>query len=181
MADPLADVKRAYREYRTQARRAMAAATNEAAALLLAEMRALTSAVGPTLADLRRLDHPYAARHSPGTGPTADWIAHTASGDDGRSGELLGGLRRTRAKASGSVVTAEIHSASAHTWAMLQGSPRMRPRDFVSAALISRAPDVAVAYERAFARLVADYRDGFRTLVTLVENEHGRSADLPEA
>ena len=180
MPDPLADVKRANREFLAKARTTLRAATNEAAAVLLGEMRGLASAVGPTLAELRAADHPYAARHAAGSGPTADWILHTTSGADGRTGELLAGLRRTRAKATGGVVTAEIHSDANHTWALLQGSPRMRPRDFVSAALISREADVTMIYAKAFTTLFGEgAATGYRPEVTLVENEHGRTADLP--
>ena len=179
MPDPLADVKRANREFLAKARTTLRTATNEAAAVLLAEMRGLASAVGPTLAELQAADHPYSVRHAPGSGPTADWIVHTTSGADGRTGELLAGLQRTRARVAGGVVTAEIHSDADHTWALLQGSPRMRPRDFVSAALVSREVDVAELYQRAFTALVEGYRGDYRTEVTLVENEHGRSADLP--
>lgn len=180
MPDPLADVKRANREFLARTRQTFRGATNEAAGVLLGEMRGLASAVGPTLAELRAADHPYAARHAPGSGPTADWIVHTTSGADGRTGELLAGLRRTRAKVAGGVVTAEIHSDSNHTWALLQGSPRMRPRDFVSAALISREADVAAIYARAFEALLEEpLRGDYRPEVTLITNEHGRSADLP--
>ena len=180
MPDPLADVRRANREFLTKARTILRSATNEAAATLLGEMRGLASAVGPTLAELRAADHPYAVRHAPGSGPTADWIVHTTSGADGRTGELLAGLRRTRARVAGGVVEAEIHSDADHTWALLQGSPRMRPRDFVSAALVSREADVAAIYARAFEAVLAEpLRGDYRPEVTLVENEHGRSADLP--
>lgn len=178
MADALQSIREANKKYLTEARRAMSAATNQAAATLLAEMRGLTAAIGPTLNDLRAMDHPYATRHGAGSGPTDDWIAHTKSGEDGRTGELLAGLRRTAARRRGSSVEAEVHSDSDHTWFMLLGTPSMRPRDFVSAAIIYRAPDVDDLYQQAFRLLVENYQDGFKTEVTLIEHDH--PASLPE-
>jgi hypothetical protein len=158
---------------------AMAKATRSAADILLEEMRGLTGAVGTSLEDLARADHPYAKRHAPGSGPFADWITHIQKGDL-HAGLVIGNEIITKAG-----IEVEIHSASSHTWYVVQDARasdagRMRPRDFVSAAIINQFDRVTMILARAHAN-VHDTSEiqPFLPYVELIEHG-GVSADLPE-
>lgn len=161
--------------------RALTRATKDAADVLLEEMRGLTGAIGASLEDLARADHPYAKRYPAGSGPFEDWITHVQEGD------LHGGLSRGNAFVTPEAIEVRLNSAAAHTWYVVQDAAasaagRMRPRDFVSAAIIYQIDRVAEIYRSAFAAAHGDTGEeqpGFRPITTLIY--HGSvKADLPE-
>jgi hypothetical protein len=143
-------------------------------------MRGLTGAIGASLEDLARADHPYAKRHPAGSGPFSDWITHV------QEGELNSGLSRGNTVTTPEAISVSIHSASAHTWYVIQDAQataagRMRPRDFVSAAIVYQVDQVSDLLQRAFASVHSDktIQSGFRPVTTLIYHG-GVHADLPE-
>lgn len=179
MADPLADFRRASAQFQRNMARAMAQATRAATTVLADEMRGLASSTGVSLADLAAAGHPYARRFPPGSGPKEDWIVHEQDGD------LLGSIKGVPAIAGPDAVTGAVQVTSPHAGYVVQDeaasqSP-MRPRDFVSAAVIYQEDRVAEIYRKAHAAVhdVPGDQGGFRMDVTL--GEHGGfAADLPE-
>lgn len=143
MADPLASLDAARDAYLRDVRAMMAKAVDEAAKLLLAEMKLLTARIDHDLNQLRKLDHPYAWRNPPNE-PHADWIVHL------QSGELQGGLKALPPEVRRLQVSADLLSESRHTWFVILGTRKMRPRDFVSAAMIMREEDVKAILLRNF-------------------------------
>jgi len=121
----------------------MTIAVDRAAKILLDEMQQLTSLIDHDLEDLKRLDHPYRAKLPPGS-PHADWLVHL------QTGSLHGGLKRLPASISGYKIEAEIHSESPATWYVLLGTRFMRPRDFVSAAILLREREIQAIFRDAF-------------------------------
>jgi len=143
-------------------RAAMVTATDQSAELLLQEMKFLASRIDHDLEQLRRLGHPYGANKPQGQ-PHPDWLVHI------QSGELQQGLKRRPASLSGNKIEAEIISEARHTWFLLLGTRKMRPRDFVSAAIIKRRGEVEARYVAAFlAQLDTNNGQAFRTQVTLI-------------
>jgi hypothetical protein len=178
--DPLADVKREFRRVERAMVQALAGAVKEAAQAVLAEMQQLTAAIGHTPADLARLGHPYARRLPAGSGPFEDWITHH------QSGSLHGGLRAPGAVRAKEFVEAQIHSTSPHTWYVVQderasAAGKMRPRDFVTAALIYQEDAVAAIIAAAHASVhdVLGTTPGYRPQLTPI-NHGSVAADLPE-
>ena len=134
--------------------------------------------MGSSLEDLARADYPYSKRHAAGSGPFADWITHIQSGDLHAS--IVIGNEVITAQS----IEIEIHSASAHTWYVVQdasasGAGRMRPRDFVSAAIINQVDRVSSILARAHAG-VHDTKEiqPFIPMVDLIDHG-GVGADLP--
>ena len=129
---------------------AMVNACDQAAKLLLDEMRQLTSRIDHDLNALARMGHPYGwgkdrfgNERVPGR-PHPDWIVHI------QDGKLQAGLTKNPAYLSGNQIEAQILSKSPYTWYLLLGTRLMRPRDFVSSAIILRQNEVQKIFERAF-------------------------------
>lgn len=179
MADPLASIKQAEKEFLRDARAALVQAADRAAETLLAEMKRLTLRMDHDLNALRRLGYPYGKGvdrfgnpREPGR-PHPDWLVHL------QSGELQDGLRRVPASLRRNRVEAEIHSQAKHTWYLLLGTRLMRPRDFVSAAIINQEQNVQAIFERAFFAL-HDQVVGQLTPLDVTLIPHDDEAQLPE-
>lgn len=174
MADPLDSIDRAKAEFMRDMRAAMAAACDEGAKLLLDEMKLLTARIDHDLNELRRMGHPYRKDDRPGF-PHSDWIVHIQKGD------LQGGLKRLPPQVGQLSVTADILSQAKQTWYLLLGTVKMRPRDFVTAALRLRGEEVDRIFQRHF--LAAHNGVGTSgTAVMIREIEHPvYPAQLPEA
>lgn len=173
----LADLEKNLESFRKDIRRTMTQATNAASKLVFDEMKGLAGSIDHTLEDLRRLGHPY-SWHFRGTPPHPDYVVHVQREGHGES--LLQGLQRLPARYQGGVIRSEIHSHAAHTWYVLLGTRRMRPRDFVTAALIVQRGQVAGLYEQAHAVLHDRARSG-GFLITLQKMAHDTyPAELPE-
>ncbi|MGH2361090.1 MAG: hypothetical protein ACRDGM_11205 [bacterium] len=154
MADGIEELKQGLRDFRNQARRAMERATEEAAELLLSEMQQLTSLSDHDQRDLDALGNPYAWREPPGS-LHPDWEVHRQSGD------LQLGLRTEHGGVwQNGKLDSEIVSDSDHTWYLLLGTKLMRPRDFVSAAILNLQSEIVALYESEFAKIVDEYRPG---------------------
>jgi hypothetical protein len=172
MPDELTGVREQYKRFRKEMEWSMQAACNQAAELLLSEMRRLTDMRDHTLEELRKEGHPYRAKAPQGV-PHLDFMVHL------QSGELQSGLRRRPARVIGKIVSAELHSDSEHTWYVILGTRYMRPRDFVTAALINMDREVGAIFE-AFHRVVHDegVASGYRT-VRIPVTGHVRRPQLP--
>lgn len=144
-------------------RAAMTVAVNQAGELLLQEMRFLTSRIDHDLIMLRKLGRPY-RKDAPQGQPHPDWLVHLQSGD------LNGGLAKVPATVSRDEVRGELFSKAAHTWFVLLGTKWMRPRDFVSAALILRDREVDLIFRRAFEAATGAASAGRSVNVTLLEH-----------
>lgn len=142
---------------------AMTRAVEQSARDLVAAMETLTSMTDHSLADLARLGHPYGT-HEPPNRPHSDWRVHHQSGD------LQGGLGYRMNITQ--LIEADIHSTAPHTWYLLLGTRYMRPRDFVSAALIRTQPRIANNFLEAH-RMVHEIHQGkrFKTEMTLIPHE----------
>ena len=170
MAETFSQAKR---EFLKQLGVTMRAATDEAAAAVLTEIQGLTSLTDEhDYSVLRQLDHPYATRHAPWS-EHADWLVHE------QAGSLLRGLRRSRAAGGRGIAVADIYSAVSHTWFLLLGTPRLRPRDFVSAALISRREQVTDIYRGHLTALLGEVASGVMVRTRLLDHD-GHPAELPE-
>ncbi len=145
MSEPLASIDAAKTAFMRDVRAAMYTACDQGAELLLAEMKTLTSRIDHDLKALRELGHPYGWGNGrePGN-PHPDWIVHM------QDGELQGGLKKLPPQVSGLKIESDLLSEAKHTWYLLLGTKKMRPRDFVSAALIMRRDAVAAIFERHF-------------------------------
>jgi len=170
--DGLPSIRQATQAHLRDMRAAMTVTTDRAAELLLQEMKFLASRIDHSLAELRKMGHPY-ARHKPVGQPHPDWIVHI------QSGELQEGLKRLPASVTGQMVQAEILSSARHTWFLLLGTRTMRTRDFVSAAIITRRIEIEAMYLRAFLDQL-DTRQGgsFQTQVSLIPHPD-QPAQLP--
>lgn len=124
-------------------RAAMFVAVDRAGDLLYSEMQTLTSRIDHDLEDLRRMGHPY-RRKAPQGIPHPDWIVHIQGGD------LKEGLGRLPIQMSKGQIQVQIVSRARHTWYLLLGTRLMRPRDFVSAAMINREDEVERIIGQAF-------------------------------
>lgn len=176
MANDLAELGAFYRTYVNRLRREMEAAVEDVAEDLLATVRDLTSLTDHTLADLARLDHPYAQRHAAGTAPHPDYEVHR------QSGQLQDSLRVEHAGTwRGGRVESEIHADVPYLEHLLHGTEVMRPRDFASAAVLRNLGAAEARMRRAFAAAGGEYRDDGATAVEVELTEHDRHpAQLPE-
>lgn len=121
----------------------MASAIDQSANILFAEMKLLTSRIDHDLNDLRRMGHPYRKDDPPGI-PHDDWIVHIQNGD------LTGGMQRYPVAIMGRKIEAQIVSRAKHTWYLLLGTRKMRPRDFVSASMLIRQDEIERIITNAF-------------------------------
>lgn len=168
----LGSVKQDLQLHLRDMRAAMTTVTDQAAGRLLEEMKFLAARIDHDLEDLRRMGHPYGADKPQGQ-PHSDWLVHI------QSGELQGGLRKLPASVSGQKIEAQILSQARHTWFLLLGTRKMRPRDFVSAAIIRRRVEIEAMYLRAFVeQLDKQSPNNFRTEVNLIPHNE-RAAQLP--
>jgi len=176
MANDLEALSAHYRAYLNSVRRELEAATEDVAEDLLQAMRGLTGLQDHTLAELAALDHPYAKRHSSGSGPHPDYEVHRQNGD------LQDGLRPDHAGTwQGGQVVSEIHDDAEHLWHILQGTKLMRPRDFASAAILQNLGAFEDRYRRAFKAAGGVYRDDGNTVIEVELIPHDRQeAQLPE-
>lgn len=177
MTDDLEGIHTAYQQYIDGLRRTLETATEEVAENLVDRMHALTSLTDHTLAELRDLDHPYAQRHPLGSGPHPDYAVHHQSGD----------LQETlRAEHEGrwvnGQIVSEIHDDSEHLWHLLQGTDKMRPRDFASAAILQELGEAETRYRAAFAAVGDGYRDDGPDVVQVELIDHSlHDVQLPGA
>lgn len=175
MANDLAELRRAYRSYVNNLMREMEAATEDAAENLLDRIKELTGLTDHSLDDLRRLGHPYAKRHSLGSGPHPDYEVHNQEGD------LQESLRVEHEGVwRGGQIASDIHSDAEHTWHLLQGTDIMRPRDFASAAILQGIGEIESRYRQAFRAAGGEYRDDGDSFIEIDLIEHDRNpAQLP--
>lgn len=138
-------------------RAAMYMAVDRASDALFQEMQMLTSRIDHDLDDLRRMGHPY-RRKAPQGIPHSDWIVHIQNGD------LKDGLKQYPVSMSKGVIQAQIASSARHTWYLLLGTRIMRPRDFVSAAMINRENEVEQIIGRAFMAVLGNEPAQFELL-----------------
>lgn len=174
MADPLAEFKRASARFQRDVARAMAQATRAASAVLVEEMQGLAGAVDHTLQELAALGHPYSTRPEAGPGPHPDFIVHEQEGD------LLGSIGRVKPTVTPEGVTGGVTVTDPKAEWLLLGTPTMRPRDFVSAAIIYQEDAVAEIFRKAHAGVHDEpaVQQGFRMDVNL--GDHGEHpAELP--
>lgn len=174
MADPLAEFKRASARFKRDVARAMAQATRDASALLVEEMQGLASAIDHTPEELAALDHPYATRHAAGSAPHPDFIVHEQSGD------FLESIGRVRPTVTKEAVTGGVEITDRKAEWLLLGTPVMRPRDAVSAAVIYQEDQVAEIFRKAHAAVheLPSVQQGFRMEVTLGDHD-AYPAELP--
>lgn len=145
MIDPIAGMKQARKAHMARLGEAMRGALNAAAELVLTEMRELTSLTDHTLEELRVLDHPYAQRHPMGT-LHPDWLVHIQS----EGADLHTSLFSDPSRNSREGWAVDLKSHDEKVWYLLLGTRTMRPRDFVTAALMNTERDVAAMLQRAF-------------------------------
>lgn len=168
--------KRNGTEFLKKTRSSMRDATNVGLGYLFDEMRGEVSMIDHSLADLRRLDHPYATRRPQGD-LHPDYLVHVQREGHGES--LLQGLQAKRAVSQGSRIVAEIHSHAKHTWFLLLGTPRMRPRDFVTASMIIQRHKITALYEQTMTALTGG-SSGESFLIDLKKIDHAQwPAQLP--
>lgn len=168
----LESIRKAIGLHTRDMRAAMTMATDKSAELLLEEMKFLVSRIDHDLKQLQKMGHPYAAGKPQGQ-PHPDWIVHV------QSGELVGGLSVLPASVTGQQIEAQILSQARHTWFLLLGTRKMRPRDFVSAAIIKRRVEIEAMYLRAFLeQLDTQQVNGYRTHVSLIPHPD-QAAQLP--
>lgn len=140
---------RARDQFLRDSQAAMYQAVNEGGDLLLEEMKRLTMRIDHDLAALRKMGHPYGwGKERPPNVPHSDWIVHLQNGD------LYGGLRRLPPEVTNRQVESLILSSAKHTWYLLLGTEKMRPRDFVTAAMMIQEPAINRVFERALAPLL---------------------------
>jgi hypothetical protein len=139
----IATFKAAKDAHLSRMRSEIAFAIDEAADRLYAEMEELISMTDHSLDDLRRMGHPY-RRRAPQGFPHSDWLVHNQEGD------LVNGLKRLPLSVRNNRIQVSITSSARHTWYLLLGTSKMRPRDFVSAAMINREDEVERIIGRAF-------------------------------
>ena len=176
MANDLQELSRHYQDYVNRLKRELEAATEDVAEDLVEAMRGLTELSDHSLADLAALDHPYARRHGVGAGPHPDYEVHRQQGDlqDGLRSEHEGTWRNGQ-------VASEVHDDAEHLWHLLQGTERMRPRDFASAAILQNLGAFEDRYRRAFKAAGGRYRDDGGSVIEVELIPHDRqSAQLPE-
>ena len=174
MADPLADFRRAARRFEQDVARAMARATREASGILAEAMEGLAGAIGHSPADLAAMDHPYATRHPAGSGPFSDFVIHRQSGD------FQDSIGRAAVVTTPEAVVGGVHITDRKAEWLLLGTPAMRPRDAVSAAIIYQEDAVANIFRKAHAAVHDEpaVQAGFTMDVTL--GDHGAyPAELP--
>lgn len=124
-------------------------AANEAGDLLLDEMKRLASLVDHDLEQLRRMGHPYGwGKGRMPNVPHDDWRVHN------QSGTLYGGLGRRPVSILNRQIETEIGSTAKHTWFVLLGTRLMRPRDFVTAAMIIQEQAINRVFESALKTLM---------------------------
>lgn len=143
----------------------MAIATDHAATVVFEEMLAETSLTDHSLQELRKLGHPYRQGAAPGN-LHPDWLIHY------QKGTLQEGLKRGQVVKYRDSVEAGITSSAPETWYLLLGTRRMRPRDFVSAALIQTQRVTSQIYEFYFKQAL-DKQNGnrFRVGVNPIPND----------
>ncbi len=152
---------------------AMAIAADHAATVVYEEMRAETSLTDHSLAQLRKLGHPYRQGAAQGQ-PHPDWLVHM------QEGTLQEGLTRSPVQETATSAQVEINSAAPHTWFLLLGTRRMRPRDFVSASLITTQKATSAIYEYYFkAALDTQGASRFKVEVKPIPNDR-YVAQLPK-
>lgn len=149
--------KAAKEQHLSEMRAAMTIAIDDAADMLFAEMQELTALIDHSLDDLRRMGHPY-RRRAPQGNPHSDWIVHNQNGD------LVEGLGRSAIMLRKNKIEVNITSRAKHTWYLLLGTSKMRPRDFVSAAMINREDEVERIIGNAFMAVLGG--EGRRFLLT---------------
>lgn len=124
-------------------------AVNTAGDRLLEEMKQLTMRIDHDLEALRKMGHPYGwGADRPPNVPHSDWIVHLQRGD------LYGGLRRLPATVTNRQVETLFLSSARHTWYVLLGTRKMRPRDFVTAAMLIQEQSINRLFENALQPLL---------------------------
>lgn len=149
----LKPLKEAHRHFLLLMSLTMQEAVDEATEVVFQEMRRLTNLTDHSLEQLRQEGHPYRAA-APQGNPHEDYLVHFQSGD------LRRGLRRTKVRGK-SIITAEIRSNSPYTWHLLLGTRYMRPRDFVSAAVINKTREVGRIFDKAHRRVHKEAEERF--------------------
>lgn len=166
MANGMESWLRARDQFLADVRGAMERATNEAGDLLLAEMRQLASLVDHDLEELRRMGHPYGwGKGRPANVPHSDWLVHRQNDD------LYNGLSRQPAVLFNGRIESEFLSRAPHTWYVLLGTRKMRPRDFVTAAMIIQEQAINGVFESALKGLLDRAKGGYRVRVTRLPHD----------
>ena len=151
----------------------MAIATDHAATVVFEEMLVETGLTDHSLAQLRKMGHPYGQGKAQGQ-PHPDWLVHH------QEGSLQEGLSRSPVSEKPTCCEVAINSAADHTWFLLLGTRRMRPRDFVLASLIQTQKATSAIYEHYFkAALDTKGNTPFRVKVSHIVNER-YAAQLPK-
>lgn len=172
MADALASIDAASAKFLRDTKAAMARAVDQAADLLLAQIKQNISRIDHSLRDLELLGHPY-RQGSPAGNPHPDWIVHI------QSGKLIAGTAKLPVSLQGNRIRAGITSSSPYTWYLLLGTRLMRPRDYVSAAIILIEREIQQIFENAFASVQDKVAGNVQPLnVTLISHDL-YSAQLP--
>lgn len=163
--DALANVRQAKEAHLKQMQEAMAIATDHAATVVYEAMLAETALTDHSLQELRKLGHPYRQGAAPGN-LHPDWLIHY------QKGALQEGLKQGQVTKYRDSVEVGITSAAPETWYLLLGTRRMRPRDFVSAALIQTQKATSAIYEFYFkAALDKQVGSRYRIGVSPVPND----------
>lgn len=166
MAGTIQDLEKAFKSYTRVVTLAMEAATDLAAETLLTQMHDDVSMEDHTQKQLDEMGNPYNWAHAAGN-LHPDWQVHMQHQDGLRSD-----LTKTDAVNKNGIVTAEIHSGAPYTWYLLLGTVKMRPRDFVSAALIKQKAACNQIYESAWKQVNQNVQAGrMEQKVTLIPHE----------
>lgn len=176
MPNDLAELHTFYRSYKDRLRRELEAAVEDVAEGLRDRMHALVDHQDHSLADLRTLDHPYAARHPLGSGPHPDYEVHRQSGalQDTLRVEHEGVWRGGR-------VASDVLDDADHLPHLLFGTDVMRPRDFASAAILQELESAEARVRRAFAAAGGEFRDDGESVIEVQLVEHDQHvAQRPE-
>lgn len=169
------DMKTLKKSFMGQMRLAMTAAMDLAADVVLDEMRKLTSLTDHSLSDLAGLGHPYAAQLPAGI-PHEDYLVHIQNVTRGLNIKF----RKTQVRATRNLVRVNLHNDSDHLWYVVLGTRYMRPRDFVSAALINKTDEVGRIVESAYNQVIDQYRgERFRPRRVILQG-HTQTPQLPE-
>ena len=163
--DALTSVRQAKEAHLKQMQEAMAVATDHAATVVWEAMLQETALTDHSLQELKKLGHPYSQNKAAGN-LHPDWLIHYQKGD------LQDGLKRGSVVQYRDSVEVGITSASDHTWYLLLGTRRMRPRDFVSAALIQTQRATSQIYEFYFKSVLDSKGSGrFKVGVNPIPND----------
>jgi len=118
---------------------------NLAGAILETNMKKHASLTDHSLKDLADMDHPYSTRKSKDSGPHPDYEVHSQSGE--LKDNILKNGYATNTMAG--VEVGVLESDVPHIKYLIEGTVKMRPRDFISHAAVESTDGIGIALTTA--------------------------------